>query len=116
MSDRLRVAVVDDHPIFREGVAHTLRSARALEIVGEGATAEDAIQIAQKELPDMLLLDINMPGGGIEATRSIVRTFPFIKVIVLTISEREDDVTKALEAGAKGYVLKGTSGSDLVEI
>jgi two-component system nitrate/nitrite response regulator NarL len=115
MSNRLRIAVVDDHPIFREGVVHTLRGARVLDIVGEGATAEDAIHIAQKELPDILLLDLSMPGGGIEATRSIVRISPFIKVIVLTISEREDDVTKALEAGAKGYVLKGTSGSALVE-
>jgi DNA-binding NarL/FixJ family response regulator len=115
MLDGLRIAVVDDHPLFREGIVHTLRSAHALDIVGEGASAQDAIQIAEKERPDILLIDISMPGGGIEATRSIVRTSPFIKIIVLTISEREDDVTKALEAGAKGYILKGTSGSDLVE-
>jgi DNA-binding NarL/FixJ family response regulator len=115
MSARLRIAVVDDHPLFREGVVHTLRGARALDIVGEGATAEDAIHIAEKQLPDIVLLDISIPGGGIEATRSILRVSPFTKVIVLTISEREDDVTKALEAGAKGYVLKGTSGSNLVE-
>ncbi|HEX6001350.1 MAG TPA: response regulator transcription factor [Hyphomicrobiaceae bacterium] len=115
MSAHLRIAVVDDHPLFREGVVHTLRGACALEIVGEGATADDAIHIAEKELPDILLLDISIPGGGIEATRSITRISPLTKVVVLTISEREDDVTKALEAGAKGYILKGTSRSNLVE-
>ena len=115
MPDRLRVAVVDDHPLFRQGVVHTLRGAHELDVVGEGATAEDAIQIAGKELPDILLLDLSIPGGGIEATRSITQTSPDTKVVVLTISEREDDVTKALEAGAKGYVLKGTTSSNLVE-
>jgi len=103
------------HSSCRRPSSISRRSARALEIVGEGATAEDAIRIAEKERPDVLLLDIGIPGGGIEATRSITRISPFTKVIVLTISEREDDVTKALEAGAKGYVLKGTSGSNLVE-
>ncbi len=115
MSARLRIAVVDDHPLFREGVVHTLRGARALDVVGEGSTAEDAIRIAGKELPDILLLDLWIPGGGIEATRSITRVSPATKVVVLTISEREDDVTRALEAGAKGYILKGTSSSNLLE-
>jgi two-component system nitrate/nitrite response regulator NarL len=115
MADRLRVAIIDDHPLFREGLAHTLRSDVALEIVGEGATAEDAVRIAQDELPDILLLDVSMPGGGIEATRSIMRASSIVKVIVLTVSESEDDVAQALAAGAKGYVLKGTSGSELLE-
>jgi DNA-binding NarL/FixJ family response regulator len=114
MGGRLRVAIVDDHPLFREGVVHTLRGARVLDVVGEGATAEDAIRIAKEELPDILLLDVSMPGGGIEAARSIARTCPVVKVIMLTVSELEDDVAQALEAGVKGYVLKGTSGSDLL--
>jgi DNA-binding NarL/FixJ family response regulator len=115
MSDRLRVAIIDDHPLFREGVVHTLRSARVLDVVGEGGTAEDAVRIAKQELPDIVLLDVSMPGGGIEAARSIARVCPIVKTIMLTVSESEQDVAQALEAGVKGYVLKGTSGSELLK-
>jgi two-component system, NarL family, nitrate/nitrite response regulator NarL len=115
MADRLRVGIIDDHPLFREGLVHILGSAHTLDIVGEGATAEDAIRIAKEHEPDILLLDVGMPGGGIRATRSITYAFPVVKVIVLTVSESEDDVAQALEAGAKGYVLKGTSGPDLLK-
>lgn len=115
MTDRLRVAIIDDHPLFREGVVHTLRSARILDVVGEGGTAEDAIRIAKEELPDILLLDLSMPGGGIEAARSIRQLCPIVKMIMLTVSENEDDVAQSLEAGAKGYVLKGTSGPELLK-
>ena len=115
MSNRLRVAIVDDHPLFREGVVHTLRSARELEVVGEGGSADDAVRIANQELPDILLLNVSMPGGGMEAARSIARACPIVKMIMLTVSENEQDVAQALEAGAKGYVLKGTSGSELLK-
>lgn len=115
MSDRLRVAIIDDHPLFREGVVHTLRSARVLEVVGEGGTADDAVRIARQELPDIVLLDVSMPGGGLEAARSIARVCPIVKTIVLTVSESEQDVAQALEAGVKGYILKGTSGSELLK-
>jgi len=115
MGDRLRVGIIDDHPLFREGVVHTLRSARVLDVVGEGGTAEDALRIAKEELPDILLLDVSMPGGGIEAARLIARICPIVKMIMLTVSENEDDVAQALEAGAKGYVLKGTSGPELLK-
>lgn len=114
MTDRIRVAVVDDHPLFREGVAYTIRSSKVLEVVAEGATAEDAIRIAKDELPDIVLLDVSMPGGGIEAARAIARSCPVVKMIMLTVSESEEHVAQALEAGAHGYVLKGTSGSELV--
>jgi len=115
MADRLRVAIIDDHPLFREGVVHTLRGARVLEVVGEGGTADDAVRIAREELPDIVLLDVSMPGGGIEAARSIAQVCPIVKTIMLTVSESEQDVTQALEAGVKGYVLKGTSGSELLK-
>ena len=115
MADRLRVAVIDDHPLFREGVVHRLRGARGLEVVGEGETADDAVRIASQELPDIVLLDVSMPGGGIEAARSIARVCPIVKTIMLTVSESEQDVTQALEASVKGYVLKGTSGSELLK-
>lgn len=115
MSDRLRVAIIDDHPLFREGVAYTLRSARGLDVVGEGGSADDAVRIARQQAPDIVLLDVSMPGGGIEAARSIARICPDARTIMLTVSETEQDVSQALDAGVKGYVLKGTSGSRLLE-
>jgi DNA-binding NarL/FixJ family response regulator len=115
VSDRLRVAIIDDHPLFREGVAYTLRSSRVLDVVGEGGSADDAVRIARQQSPDIVLLDVSMPGGGIEAARSIARVCPDARTIVLTVSESEQDVSQALEAGVKGYVLKGTSGSELLE-
>jgi DNA-binding NarL/FixJ family response regulator len=114
MANRLRIAIIDDHPLFREGVVHTLRSAKALEIVGEGGSAQDAVRIAKEELPDIILLDVSIPGGGIEAARAIVQSCPIVKIVMLTVSENEQDVAQALEAGAKGYVLKGTSGAELL--
>jgi two-component system nitrate/nitrite response regulator NarL len=114
MNDRIRVAVIDDHPLFREGVAHTIRSSKVLEVVAEGACADDAVRIAEDELPDIVLLDVSMPGGGIEAARAISRVCPIVKTIMLTVSESEEHVAQALEAGAHGYVLKGTSGPELI--
>jgi two-component system nitrate/nitrite response regulator NarL len=115
MADRLRIAVIDDHPLFREGLVHTLRNDPRLEVVGVGASADDAMRIADEQAPDILLLDVNMPGGGIAATQAIMQSRPHIKVIMLTISESEDDVARALKAGAKGYMLKGTSAAELLE-
>ena len=114
MSDRIRVAVIDDHPLFREGVAHTIRSSKSLEVVAEGACADDAIRIVKDQLPDIVLLDVSMPGGGIEAARTISRVCPVVKTIMLTVSESEEHVAQALAAGAQGYVLKGTSGPELI--
>ena len=113
-SDRIRVAVVDDHPLFREGVAHVIQNSELLEVVGEGATADEAMRIAKDHAPDIILLDVNMPGGGIEAARAIAGACPAVRLIMLTVSESEEHVTQALEAGALGYLLKGTSGSELV--
>src|SRR5262245_36974296 len=115
MGDRLRVAIIDDHPLFREGVVHALRSAQGLDVVGEGGTAEDAVRIAKEAFPDILLLDLSIPGGGIEAAQSIALVSPGVKMIMLTVSENEDDVAQALEAGAMGYMLKGTSGPELLK-
>lgn len=113
-NNRMRVAIVDDHPLFRDGVVLTLGTDPAIELVGQGSTAEHAIQIAQDILPDVLLLDISLPGGGIEATREIGRLFPYIKVIMLTASENEEHVSSALEAGARGYILKGIGAAELI--
>ena len=82
MLERLRVAIIDDHPLFREGWSTLLRGAKALEVVGEGGSAEDAVRIAREVSPDIVLLDVRMPGGGVEAARSIARVCPVAKMII----------------------------------
>ncbi len=116
MAETLQVAIVDDHPLFREGVAHTLQAQAGLEVVAEGASAADAIRIAGDCLPDVMLLDVSMPGGGLNAARTIAAQYPVVKVVMLTVSEDEDDVTAALRAGARAYVLKGVAARELVGI
>ena len=82
-----------------------------LEIVGEGASADEAIRLAQDLLPDLILVDLNMPGGGLHAARTISATCPVTLVVVLTVSEEEEDLLAALRAGARGYILKGVLGA-----
>jgi DNA-binding NarL/FixJ family response regulator len=114
MHQRIRVAVVDDHPLFRDGVIQTFDNSEELDLVAMGASGDDAIQIVKDVGPDVLLLDIQLPGGGIEAAQMISTLASHTKIIILTASENEDDVSAALEAGACGYILKGISGRDLV--
>ena len=116
MSNRIQVAIVDDHPLFREGVANTLANSPDIEVVGQGSTAEDAVRLARDLLPDVLLLDISMKGGGINAVRTIAKSYPVIKIVMLTVSEKEEDVLGSLKAGAQGYILKGVTARDLVKI
>lgn len=116
MTDVLHIAIVDDHPLFREGVAHTLGAQPDIEIVAEGESAADAVRIAAERLPDVMLLDVSMPGGGLNAVRQIARDYPVIKLVMLTVSEEEEDVTTALRAGARAYVLKGVAARELLRI
>jgi DNA-binding NarL/FixJ family response regulator len=116
LAETLQIAIVDDHPLFREGVAHTLGAQPDIEVVGEGESAADAVRIAAERMPDVMLLDVSMPGGGLRAVQEISARFPVIKVVMLTVSEAEDDVTAALRAGARGYVLKGVAARELVRI
>jgi DNA-binding NarL/FixJ family response regulator/predicted transcriptional regulator len=114
-SGAIRIAVVDDHPMFREGAIKVLASADGIEVVGEGATAADALKVAEELRPDVMLLDMNMPGGGVEAAANIARVCPSVRSVMLTASESELDVAAALQAGARGYILKGSSGAEVVE-
>jgi DNA-binding NarL/FixJ family response regulator len=115
MTELIRVAIIDDHPSFREGVVTVLKGVGGIEVVREGATAADALRIAQEVLPDVMLLDIGVPGGGVEAAASIARACPDVRTVMLTASENEQHVMSALQAGARGYILKGSSGDEVVE-
>jgi len=108
------VAVVDDHPMMRRGVSETLSEEPDLELVGTGASAEDALRLARQGRPDLMLLDIALPGGGIEAAREIVKACPDVKVVFLTVREDRATVNAALRAGARGYIVKGVEGPELV--
>ena len=116
MSTSIRIAIVDDHPLFREGVARSLGEIGGFELVGEGANAEDAERLARASTPDILLLDISMPGGGLNALAGILSAIPDQKIVMLTVSETNADVAQALKAGARGYVLKGVGSKALAEI
>jgi DNA-binding NarL/FixJ family response regulator len=116
MKNNIRIVIVDDHPLFREGVALTLATDPSIEIIAEGQNSEDATRLAEEHLPDVMLLDISMPGGGIKAAEAISLSCPVVKIGMLTVSEREDDVMKSLNAGASGYILKGVGGKELIDI
>lgn len=115
--ERYSVAVVDDHPMIREGVTSVLARDAMFSIVAQGDSGREAVNIACECKPDVMLIDVHMPGGGgIAAVGAIHSKAPSVKTIILTVSEEETDLVSALEAGASGYVLKGTAGTELVRI
>lgn len=116
MSDKIQIVVVDDHPLFRQGVAYTLQSEPDMDVVGQGESVEEAVQLARNLLPDLILLDIGIPGGGINAAKIIAAACPVTKIIMLTASAEEDDLVAALKAGARAYILKGVAARELVRI
>jgi DNA-binding NarL/FixJ family response regulator len=116
MAHKISLAIVDDHPLFRAGVVQTLSAEPDIEVIGQGETAKDALRLACDFLPDIILLDIAMPGGGLNAARDIASACPVTKIVMLTVSEEEDDVMAALKSGARGYILKGVSARELVRI
>lgn len=116
MIEKLTLVVADDHPLYREGVVRTLTEQPDLDVVGEGASADEAVSMVAAHMPDLVLLDISMPGGGLSAARRIAEAFPAVRIVMLTVSEQDDDVHEALKAGALGYVLKGVGGAELVRV
>lgn len=117
MSEPIRVLIADDHPLFRDGVAHSLASEPDLTVVGQAANGDEALRLARDLLPDVLLLDIAMPGkGGLVTAAAITAACPATKIVMLTVSEHEDDLLAAFKAGARGYALKGISARELASV
>ncbi len=113
----IRILVADDHALFRGGLGALFHSVPDTEVVGEAATGAEAVALAADLLPDVVLMDIQMPGiNGIEATRAIVRDSPHVGVIVVTMFEDDDSVFAAMRAGAKGYVLKGADQDEILKV
>jgi DNA-binding NarL/FixJ family response regulator len=111
----LRVVVVDDHPVYRDGLAMLLGSVPGLAVVGAAADGAAAIALAREEQPDVVVMDVQMPVlDGIEATRRITSESPSVGVVVLTMSEDDSTVFAAVRAGARGYLLKGADQEEVV--
>jgi len=110
----VRVLVVDDHQLFREGVRALLDSLDGIDVVGEAASGSEALALAERSLPDVVLMDVQMPDmTGLEATRRLLAAHPSVGVVIVTMFDDDETVFAAMRAGARGYVLKGAGQADL---
>ena len=117
MTDPIRTFVADDHPLFREGVVHSLCVDPGFVVVGEAGSGEETLEKVAQLRPDLVLLDVSMPGiSGIETARRIAQTAPQTRIMMLTVDDRGPSLLAALKAGAHGYVLKGVAATELREI
>jgi DNA-binding NarL/FixJ family response regulator len=114
-TDTLRVLLVDDHDLFRTGLRNLLEE-QTVQVVGEAADGAQAIRMVRELAPDVVVMDLNMPGmSGVEATRQVTTLAPLTRVVVLTISDQDEDVMNAILAGACGYLMKDSSIQDLMQ-
>ncbi len=113
--DKVRVLLADDHALFRRGLASLLAGRDDIEVVGEAGSGQEAIDRAHELMPDVILMDVRMPGlGGLEATRRIKEEMPYVRIVILTVSEDDEDLFAALKNGAQGYLLKNIDPEDLI--
>lgn len=111
----IRVLVADDHPIVRSGIVALLQTAQDVEVVGEATTGFEAVELASRLTPDLVLMDLRMPGmNGDEATAKILAATPGIRVLILTTYESDDSILTAIEAGASGYLLKAAPQEEIL--
>lgn len=111
----LTVLIADDHPLFRKGMRALLESMPDVEFIGEAESGGEAFEMATAHQPDVILMDLQMPdGGGLEATRKISKTSPHIRILVVTLFEEDESVFAALQAGARGYILKDAGEEEMV--
>ena len=116
MTGKITVLLVDDHPVWRDGVRSDLENAGVAEVVGEASDGGEAIDLALKEVPDVVLMDLQMPTvSGVDATRRIREEAPNVKVLVLSASAEEEHVLEAVKAGASGYLLKSATSDELID-
>jgi two-component system nitrate/nitrite response regulator NarL len=114
MPSKIRILLADDHPLFREGVAHSLEVDPDFEVIAEAGSGEEAVEMVHRLHPDIVLLDVSMDGmGGIAAAKKISAESPVVRIMMLTVSENRENLMAALKAGAHGYVLKGVSANEL---
>ena len=112
--DRIRVLIADDHPLFRKGMRAILESLPEMDVVGEAATGEAVIALAGDLAPDIIVMDLQMPGGtGLAATRAILSASPHIRILMVTLFDDSESVFTALRAGARGYILKDTEAGEM---
>src|SRR5258708_22184008 len=115
MMDPLRVLIADDHPLFRNGMGALLSSVSDMEVAGIATNGDEVISLAASLQPDVILMDLQMPGiGGIEATPRILHTSPHIRILVVTMFEDDHSVFAALRAGARGYILKDADEDEIL--
>jgi two-component system nitrate/nitrite response regulator NarL len=113
-TDKITVGIIDDHPIFRSGVRETLSAEPDIAVVGEGCSAADALRLAQDERPDVIMLDMSMPGGGLSALQQMTARYPDVKPLVLGGSVDTEQIRSALQNGAWGSLMRGVSGTELI--
>jgi DNA-binding NarL/FixJ family response regulator len=114
--EKARLMLVDDHALFRSALAALIAGQTDMEIVGQAESGEAAVRLAEEQMPDLILMDINMAGGdGLEATRRIKQRLPYVKVCMLTASDDDDLLFEAIRSGAQGYLIKHMNPEDFVQ-
>lgn len=112
----ISLLIVDNHTLFRQGLVSLLQSEPGMQVIGEAGSGEDALRLVPQLQPDVVLMDVKMPGiGGVEATRRLVEAKPETRILMLTVSEEEESLIAAIQAGARGYILKNADAEELLD-